>query len=103
VHQGFVSGYAESIQTVFLIAVPIAVLGFLASWLIPQVELKQWAAPAAAAPTAEGQAAAVDAASSLDDIQATNHANGTGVPSETLDPQDAGRADGGWGPGAGRS
>jgi EmrB/QacA subfamily drug resistance transporter len=95
VHAGFVSGYAESIQTVFLIAVPIAVLAFLATWLIPQVELKQWAAPAAAAPTAEAQAAAVDAASGLDDIQATDHANGTGVPSETLDPQDAGRADGG--------
>ena len=57
VHQGFVSGYAESIQTVFLIAVPIAVLAFLASWLIPQVELRRWAAPAAsAAPTAEAQA-----------------------------------------------
>ena len=103
VHAGFVSGYAESIQTVFLIAVPIAVLAFFATWLIPQVELKQWAAPAAAAPTAEAQAAAVDAASGLDDIQATDHANGTGVPSETLDPQDAGRADGGWGPGTGRS
>ena len=63
VHQGFVAGYAESIQTVFLVAAPIAVLAFLATWLIPQVELKQWAAPAAsAAPTAEGQPAAVDAA-----------------------------------------
>ncbi|HEX6521475.1 MAG TPA: MDR family MFS transporter [Streptosporangiaceae bacterium] len=42
VHAGFVAGYAQSIQTVFLIAVPIAALAFLASWLIPQVELKQW-------------------------------------------------------------
>jgi Na+-transporting methylmalonyl-CoA/oxaloacetate decarboxylase gamma subunit len=42
VHQGFVAGYAESIQTVFLVAVPIAALAFLATWLIPQVELKQW-------------------------------------------------------------
>ena len=42
VHSGFVAGYAESIQTVFLIAVPIAVLAFLASWLIPQVELRKW-------------------------------------------------------------
>src|ERR1700751_5556323 len=58
VHHGFVAGYAESIQTVFLIAVPIAVLAFLATWLIPQVELKQWGAPAAAAaPTSEGQGA----------------------------------------------
>ena len=42
VHAGFVAGYAESIQTVFIVAVPIAALAFLATWLIPQVELKQW-------------------------------------------------------------
>jgi EmrB/QacA subfamily drug resistance transporter len=42
IHTGFVAGYAESIQTVFLIAVPIAALAFLASWFIPQVELKRW-------------------------------------------------------------
>ncbi len=94
VHSGFVAGYAESIQTVFLIAVPIAVLAFLAAWLIPQVELRQWAAPAAsAAPTAEGQAAAVDAAASLDPVRAAGDISGTGVPSESLDPQDAGRRD----------
>ncbi len=46
VHQGFVAGYAESIQTVFIIAVPIAALAFLATWLIPQVELKQWSGAA---------------------------------------------------------
>jgi EmrB/QacA subfamily drug resistance transporter len=44
VHQGFVAGYAESIQTVFTVAVPIAALAFLASWLIPQVELRKWPA-----------------------------------------------------------
>src|SRR5262249_26125578 len=42
VHQGFVAGYAQSIQTVFLVAVPIAALAFLVTWLIPQVELQQW-------------------------------------------------------------
>src|SRR6185437_9566060 len=105
VHQGFVAGYAESIQTVFLIAVPIAVLAFLASWLIPQVELKQWSAPAATAATeaqaSETQAtAAVDAASGLDDVPATVHdASGNGVRPESLDPQDAG-PDGRWGPDA---
>jgi EmrB/QacA subfamily drug resistance transporter len=42
-----VGGYAESIQTVVLIAVPIALLAFLASWFIPQVELRRWpSAPA---------------------------------------------------------
>jgi EmrB/QacA subfamily drug resistance transporter len=42
IHAGFVAGYAESIQTVFIVAVPIAALAFLATWLIPQVELKKW-------------------------------------------------------------
>jgi hypothetical protein len=42
VYHGFVAGYAESIQTVFGVAVPIAALAFLAAWLIPQVELKKW-------------------------------------------------------------
>jgi EmrB/QacA subfamily drug resistance transporter len=45
VHQGFVAGYAESIQTVFLVALPIAALAFLATWLIPQVELRQSSRP----------------------------------------------------------
>ena len=95
VRTGFVAGYAESIQTVFLIAVPIAVLAFLATWLIPQVELKRWGSPSeSAAPSAEASAVAVDAASSLEDIPAADSASGTAVPSETLDPQDTGRTDG---------
>jgi EmrB/QacA subfamily drug resistance transporter len=97
VHLGFVDGYAESIQTVFLIAVPIALLAFLATWLIPQVELRRWAAPAASAtPAAEAQAVdaqAVDAASSVDGLAVADSASGTAVPSETLDPQDIGRQD----------
>src|SRR6202035_5711592 len=94
VRAGFVSGYAESIQTVFLIAVPIGALAFLASWLTPRVELKQWAPAASAAPTSEAQAATVDAASGLDAIPAAGGVNGTAVLSESLDPQDAGRRDG---------
>jgi EmrB/QacA subfamily drug resistance transporter len=97
VRAGFVNGYAETIQTVFLIAVPIAALAFIASWLIPQVELRKWVAPSAsAAPTADAQdtdAQAVDAASSVDDLTAANGVNGTAVRSESLDPQDAGRRD----------
>jgi EmrB/QacA subfamily drug resistance transporter len=42
VRDGFTAGYAESIHTVFLIAVPIAALTFIAAWLIPQVELRRW-------------------------------------------------------------
>jgi hypothetical protein len=45
VRAAFVDGYASTIQTVFLVAVPIAALAFLASWLIPQVELKRWSGP----------------------------------------------------------
>ena len=58
VHAGFVAGYAESIQTVFLVAVPIAALAFLATWLIPQVELKQWPEAGAEVPDADMAAAA---------------------------------------------
>jgi EmrB/QacA subfamily drug resistance transporter len=92
VHLGFVDGYAESIQTVFLIAVPIALLAFLATWLIPQVELRRWTAPAASA-TPAVDAQAVDAASSVDGLAVADSASGTAVPSETLDPQDSGRQD----------
>jgi EmrB/QacA subfamily drug resistance transporter len=67
IHEGLVAGYAESIQTVFLVAVPIAALAFLATWLIPQVELKQWSS----APT-------------------QNTAPGAPVTAEALDPQEAG-------------
>ncbi len=50
VHQGIVAGYAESIQTVFIIAVPIAALAFIASWFIPAVELRRWPTAAAEIP-----------------------------------------------------
>ncbi len=87
VHAGFVSGYAESIQTVFLIAVPIAALSFLATWLIPQVELRQWTPAASAAPTAPAQAGEPqDAIPAADDSVRS-------VSPESLDPQDAGRLD----------
>jgi EmrB/QacA subfamily drug resistance transporter len=41
VHHGFAAAYSESIQTVFVIAAPIAVLAFLASWFIPHVALRR--------------------------------------------------------------
>jgi EmrB/QacA subfamily drug resistance transporter len=40
-HHAIAAAYAESIQTVFVIAAPIGVIAFLASWLIPQVELRR--------------------------------------------------------------
>jgi MFS family permease len=41
VHHGIAAAYAESIQTVFLIAAPIGVVAFLAAWFIPEVELRR--------------------------------------------------------------
>jgi EmrB/QacA subfamily drug resistance transporter len=41
VHHGIAAGYAESIQTVFVIAAPVGLIAFLAAWLIPQVELRR--------------------------------------------------------------
>jgi hypothetical protein len=60
VQQGIAGAYAESIQTVFIIAAPIGVIAFLASWLIPQVELRQGigATPAPSDPLGERKPAA---------------------------------------------
>ncbi len=102
VHAGFVAGYAESIQTVFLVAVPIGALAFIATWFIPQVELKTWPEPDAGA-TAPDAAMAVPgpvvSAEVLDQpgparIAASpesldQRGSRTTVSPESLDPQDA--------------
>jgi EmrB/QacA subfamily drug resistance transporter len=100
VHAGFVAGYAESIQTVFLVAVPIAFLAFLASWLIPQVELKSWPEPNAEAGAPEA-AMAIPGATVSAEVLDQSGPNGTTGPArtpgsartsvspESLDPQDA--------------
>jgi Major Facilitator Superfamily len=85
VHAGFVGGYAESIQTVFLVAVPIAALAFAASWLIPQVELKRWLPQAAPAEAASAAATADDGGSPAATQQSA-------LP-EALDPQDVNPSD----------
>jgi EmrB/QacA subfamily drug resistance transporter len=95
VHQGFVAGYAQSIQMVFLIAVPIAALAFLATWLIPQVELKRWPeagpeAPAAGLPDASAAAVAATELSAEGARPATARQP---VTQEALDPQDASPTD----------
>jgi hypothetical protein len=41
VHHGIAAAYAESIQTVFIIAAPIGLVAFVAAWLIPQFELRR--------------------------------------------------------------
>jgi EmrB/QacA subfamily drug resistance transporter len=95
VHAGFIAGYAESIQTVFLIAVPIAALAFLATWLIPQVELKRWS-PDDAGQAAEqaGAAAAVAAPEPLAGSTPAGQAEaGPTQQHEVLDPQRTGPID----------
>jgi hypothetical protein len=84
IRDGIVAGYAESIQTVFLVAVPIAALAFLATWLIPQVELRQWPSAGGAAtaetPAATGTTAATAATAST--------AAGPVISPEALEPLD---------------
>ncbi len=65
VHHGFVVAYASSIQEVFLVAVPIAALAFLVSFLLPRVEFRRTLSPTVtmgeggdAAPSGEGSAEA---------------------------------------------
>jgi len=93
VHAGFVAGYAESIQTVFLIAVPIAALAFLASWLIPQVELKRWPEASAEVPNADMTVAGVTQDALPADTGVRRAALQASMTQEALDPQDAGRTD----------
>ena len=66
VHHAIIDAYAHSIQTVFIVAVPIAALAFLATWLIPQVELKTWSAPT----PAEGVEESIGEAWSTDVLEA---------------------------------
>jgi len=73
VEHGFIAGYAQSIQTVFIVAVPIAALAFLATWLIPQVELKKWAG-------GESTAAAEPGNGSLNGDGDSNGLPGSGAP-----------------------
>jgi EmrB/QacA subfamily drug resistance transporter len=85
VRHGFTAGYAESIQTVFLVAAPIAFLAFLATWLIPQVELRRWShtdAPAAAKGGSAGQVEESPSEVALESPQSLESI-------ESLDPQDA--------------
>jgi hypothetical protein len=41
IREAFITAYANSIDTVLLIAVPIAAFSFVVSWLIPELELRK--------------------------------------------------------------
>jgi EmrB/QacA subfamily drug resistance transporter len=54
IHHGLALAYADTIQTVFVIAAPIGIIAFLASLFIPHVELRQGiAAPTGTPPDPE--------------------------------------------------
>jgi EmrB/QacA subfamily drug resistance transporter len=102
IHAGFVAGYAESIQTVFLVAVPIAALAFIATWFIPQVELKTWPEPDADATAPDAAMAVPGAVVSAEILDQPGPARSATSPQsldqrgsrttvfpESLDPQDA--------------
>jgi DNA-binding MarR family transcriptional regulator len=40
-HQAVIQAYADSIQTVFLTAAPVAAFAFLISWLLPELKLRK--------------------------------------------------------------
>jgi EmrB/QacA subfamily drug resistance transporter len=92
VHHAIVIAYAHSIQTVFIVSVPIAVLAFLATWLIPHTELKSWSAPqpaqAAEASVAEAWASDVLDPEVLGRDAEQVGAAGRGRP-EALEPEHA--------------
>jgi EmrB/QacA subfamily drug resistance transporter len=41
VHSGYVHAYAASLQSVFIVAAPIAFVAFLLTWLLPEVHLRR--------------------------------------------------------------
>jgi MFS family permease len=41
IHRGIALAFSDSLSTVFRIAAPIALLGFAAAWLMPQLELRK--------------------------------------------------------------
>ena len=52
IHHGLAIAYADTIQTVFIIAAPIGIIAFLASLFIPNLELRQGIAPTTGVPAA---------------------------------------------------
>jgi EmrB/QacA subfamily drug resistance transporter len=53
VHHGLAAAYAESIQTVFVIAAPVGLIAFLASWLIPHLDLRRGVAAPVTTPDSD--------------------------------------------------
>ncbi|MGH9302448.1 MAG: hypothetical protein ACRD0E_11260, partial [Acidimicrobiales bacterium] len=43
IHHGFVQAFSHSLQTVFLIGVPVAIVAFALTWLLKEVPLREQA------------------------------------------------------------
>jgi EmrB/QacA subfamily drug resistance transporter len=54
VHHDVAVAYSQSIQTVFMVATPIAAIAFIVAWLIPQVELRRGVGAVEEAASQEG-------------------------------------------------
>ncbi len=60
IHHGLITAYADSIQTVFMIAAPIAAIAFVAAWFLPEVELRQGLGSTPVSSVLDGEAPAPD-------------------------------------------
>jgi EmrB/QacA subfamily drug resistance transporter len=65
-HDGFIQAYSDSLQVVFLIAVPIGVAAFLLSWLLPEIRMRRTTGAESALAGADGSG-----------VDGTTHTDGT--------------------------
>jgi len=78
-HAGYVQAYAHSLQTVFLVAAPVAAIAFLLSWLLPELPLRK----TAAADPSHALAMATDR-SSLQELEHAHRAHAQTEPPRAL-------------------
>ncbi|MGH9170526.1 MAG: MDR family MFS transporter [Acidimicrobiales bacterium] len=75
---GLVAAYAESIQTVFVIAAPVGILAFAGAWLIPHVELRLGVSSHASPDASAAEAEAVPVASSASSVEPVDSVDSVG-------------------------
>ena len=60
IHHGLITAYADSIQTVFMIAAPIAAIAFVAAWFLPRWSSVRASDPTPVSSVLDGEAPAPD-------------------------------------------
>jgi EmrB/QacA subfamily drug resistance transporter len=78
VYHGLAAAYAESIQTVFMIAAPIGLIAFLASCFIPRLELRRGVGTAQSSPDESGTDGRAEPLESLPEPLATEDTRRSG-------------------------